>query len=162
MKSGLIRSCGCFDLESKRSSTTKAIKHGKCGTKTYRIWKGIHVRTTNKNTWNYCNYGGRGIEVCSEWGDFNVFLKDMGECPEGRSIDRIDNNKGYCKENCKWSTMSEQARNTRRTHFIDVFGKKMCVTALSEMSGLSHGTITKRLAKGWLIEDIILTPGRNK
>jgi hypothetical protein len=156
MKFGLIRSCGCFDLESKRSSATKAIKHGKCGTKTYIIWKGMHKRVRNPNTCNYASYGGRGVTVSQEWQDYNVFLNDMGECPPGLTIDRIDNNKGYCKENCRWATYVQQMRNTRRTHFIDVFGKPMCVTDVSKMSGLSSAVILRRVQRGWLMEDILL------
>lgn len=159
MRFGLIRSCGCLDMESKKSSATKAIKHGKSGTKTYKVWKSIRRRIYNPHEHNYDRYGGRGLTLSQEWNDYAVFLKDMGECPPGLTIDRIDNDKGYCKENCRWTTYGQQMRNTRRTHFVDVLGKKMCIADIVIMSGLPRATITNRLKKGWLIDDIILTPG---
>ena len=88
-------------------------KHGECDTPTYRVWTKIKGRTLCTTDKQYNDYGGRGITLCEEWKDFNTFLSDMGEKPDGKSIDRIDNDKGYYKENCKWSTPREQAENRR-------------------------------------------------
>lgn len=103
-------SCGCI----KKEGTTR--KHGYCGTKTYNIWQAMKKRCNNpKSDFYYC-YGGKGIKVCEEWNNsFENFLKDMGECPEGYSIERIDINKGYNPDNCKWIPLLEQGKNTSQT-----------------------------------------------
>lgn len=89
--------------------------HGKSETKEYDCWVHIKDRCGNKNNKAYKDYGGRGVTVCNEWiNDFNVFYLDMGNKPSlGHSIERINNEKGYYKENCKWATRLEQSRNKR-------------------------------------------------
>lgn len=108
MQKGKVKSCGCLNRElSKLRATT----HGMKGTKIYTTWKNVRNRCLNKNNPQFANYGGRGIDICSEWNDFAVFYKDMGDVPEGRSIDRVDNDKGYSKDNCRWATTQQQAEN---------------------------------------------------
>jgi hypothetical protein len=92
------RSCGCLIRESINTT------HKQTGTKTYITWIGLLGRCENKNNAKYKNYGGRGITVCERWHKFENFYKDMGEKPEGLQIDRIDVNKGYYKDNCRWVT----------------------------------------------------------
>jgi hypothetical protein len=103
--SGNTKSCGCLKMDRLRI-------HGMTHTKEYRVWWGMLQRCYNeKNTRYYC-YGGRGIKVCEEWRDFNVFYQDMGDIPaKGLTIDRIDNDGDYYKKNCRWATRSQQQRN---------------------------------------------------
>lgn len=84
------------------------------GTKTYYVWAAMVQRCTNQSNKEWNNYGGRGIKVCEWWSDFRNFLADMGEPPEGRSIDRIDNDGNYEPGNCRWATLIQQAANTRK------------------------------------------------
>ena len=89
-------------------------------------------RCTNPNANGFNNYGGRGITVCEEWMDFTNFLKDMGEKPYGYSINRKDNNLGYCPENCTWSSPKEQANNKRNNVFIQINGVKYTIAQFAE------------------------------
>lgn len=94
------------------------IKHGMCGTPVYKVWKAMKVRCYNKSYPHYDRYGGRGIKVCDEWkNNFMQFYEDMGDKPAPNyQLDRIDNNGDYCKENCRWSTPSQNCYNRTRYH----------------------------------------------
>ena len=87
---------------------------------TYQCFMDMKQRCQNHNHKYYSSYGGRGIDVCNQWQTFDHFIQDMGLKPDGLSLDRIDNDLGYSKENCRWATKAEQVRNTRRTGNPDV------------------------------------------
>lgn len=105
-------------------------------------------RTTNESASGSKNYLGRGIKVCDRWQEFENFLEDMGECPSKMTIDRIDNDGDYKKENCRWATQAAQMRNMRRNRMIEFQGKQMCVTDACEIAGVQRHNAYYRLKTG--------------
>lgn len=155
LRSGNTNSCGCLRLEHGHTTD----RHQ---SKTYGAWAGMIKRCINPNNAEYHNYGGRGIKVCNRWQKFTNFLEDMGEAPEEHQIDRIDNNKGYHKENCRWATPKQNSRNKRNNRFITHNGKTQCLSAWSEEVGIHRATIVARILRGWSIAEALTEPMRNK
>jgi hypothetical protein len=129
-------------------------------------WFSIKTRIYNKNNEKYPIYGGRGIKC--EWKSFEDFKRDMEDSyylhvkefgEKNTQIDRVDVNGNYCKENCRWATRTEQARNTRRNRFFTLHGRTMTLVAWEEETGLTRYTITNRIDRlGWTIEKALQTP----
>lgn len=148
-------SCGCYQLKV-------ATKHGhaKPGywTRTYRTWTNMLNRCNNSKDVNYHKYGGRGIKVCDRWLTFTNFLEDMGERPERLTLDRIKNELGYYKENCRWATDIEQSNNKRSNHFLEFNQEKLTIKEWSRKLNINHNTLMKRIRLNWSIEKILTTP----
>ena len=112
-------------------------------------------RCTKPSTANYCNYGGRGIKVSKSWMRFENFYKDMGDRPDGCSIERINNEKGYTKSNCKWATSLAQGSNKRNNFIIIYRNKSYSLASFSRKIGINRVTIKSRLRLGWTIDDVV-------
>ena len=125
------------------------IKHGMCGTPLYRHWCAMKIRCTQPSQPGYPRYGGRGITICDAWWDFLSFHRDMGPSwRPGLSLDRIDNDGNYTPENCRWSTASEQMRNTKRTRMVDSPWGRIPLVEAEERSGIDRETIYSRVRAG--------------
>jgi len=148
LKRGLTQSCGCYRKEKGPANK----RHGLHASRTYKAWLSMRQRCCNPNNPHYKNYGGRGITIDPCWDTFDQFLADMGQSPDGMSIERIDNEKGYGPDNCKWASRLEQGRNTRKCRVITHGGKTQTLSEWADEYGINRQTLGKRLDNGWDME----------
>jgi len=134
--------------------------HGMSYTRIYSVWVNMMARCNNPKHPDYHNYGGRGISVCQSWHDFKIFYLDMGSTPEGMSIDRIDNDSGYSKDNCRWASAIEQGRNGRHNRYITHEGERLCLSEWCDRLGGSPYLVSDRLRLGWTEEAAVSVPLR--
>lgn len=159
LRSGTTQSCGCLNREINKKRCTihgeASRNNGVSGT--YSTWTAMKARCHRVNTWAYQFYGARGIFVCPEWlNSFAKFREDMGNRPDGMCIDRIDNSKGYFKENCRWTTMKVQMNNSRTNKLVSFRGETKTISQWSAETGLRAGLISERLNKlGWTPEEAL-------
>lgn len=135
---------------SKAMRIAGATKHRAVGTREYVTWNAMKARCYYEKNKRYARYGGRGIRVCQRWLDsFNNFLEDMGHQPSSaHSIERIDKDKDYCPENCKWATLEEQANNRSNNRPIEIDGRVKNLSQWAKESGVHRTVIARRLGRG--------------
>lgn len=156
LTSGRTKSCGCWKKERRNRLT-----HGMSNSPTWKVWVKMRERCLDSRCAEFPHYGGRGILVCERWVKFENFLADMGEKPEGLSIDRIQNNGNYEPGNCQWATDLDQMRNTRRNKFFTYNGQTKCMSAWEEELHFPRALLWARIQKlGWSIEKALSTPAR--
>ena len=148
LQTGATRSCGCLqrELTGKRRRT-----RGMTRTATYHSWAAMHARCKRS-----LEYVLNEITVCARWSDANIgfinFFEDMGERPDGCTLDRIDNALGYCRENCRWATPTQQNRNKRNTRWLEFRGERKCLAEWAEGINGTVRTLWMRLQRGWPLE----------
>ena len=118
----------------------------------------MRQRCLNPNAPKYGRYGGRCITIAPRWDSFAAFAEDMGERPEGTSLDRIDNDQGYSPDNCRWATPKQQIVNRSFTRWITWEGITMCVADWERRMGLRERKLRDRLRYGWTLERAMTTP----
>jgi len=123
-----------------------------------RRWVSIFQRCYNPLVSSFEHYGERGIRVEPEWFVFSNFLNDMGACPKGMSIGRIDNDGNYCKANCRWETQAEQNNNTRRSKYIEYQGKRQSINDWAKEYNIGSRRLSERLRRGWSTKRALTTP----
>lgn len=115
LRKGLTTSCGCYHKKRAAEAGADTVKHGHgYGTPTYKTWQGMWQRCSNPNDKDYEHYGAQGVIVCERWKSFKLFLEDMGERPDGLTIDRINPFGDYEPNNCRWADYFVQNNNQRR------------------------------------------------
>lgn len=152
IKRGATVSCGCYvkAIHRKHNHTTLSGK-----SPTYSTWDNMVQRCTNMNAVAWPYYGGRGISVDPDWFVFGNFLADMGLRPEGMSLDRVNPDGNYCKDNCRWASKAEQSQNTKRTKLNpelvrEIRSSSLSAAAFARIIGCSKDTVLYvRRGKTW-------------
>jgi hypothetical protein len=158
LKSGRSASCGCLAAELARVRRTK---HGGSGTTTYKSWAAMTERCLNPKHHSFPRYGALGIAICDEWqgeDGFVQFLADMGERPNGTTLDRIRNNEGYEPSNCRWATPKRQQNNRECNTRLTLNGVTMTQREWTDLRGWGKNVISERLRKGWNVERALTKP----
>lgn len=155
LKMGVTKSCGCLrKIVGKKLRTT----HGMTETRVYNIWSGMKARCLNPLSPAFPQYGGRGIFVCEEWQTFQNFFEDMGHPTTSKhTIDRIKNDEGYRKDNCRWATPKEQSQNSSNPIYLTFDNKTRNLTEWADHLGINIGTLRERLEK-WPYDKALSTP----
>jgi hypothetical protein len=131
-------------------------RHGLHKSPEYCTWQSMKTRCSNPKHKHYYRYGGRGINYDPSWEYFENFYADMGKRPDGYTLDRIDNNKGYSKDNCKWASRKEQSKNTISNILITYQGKTKCAFDWAKETGINYQTIIRKFKKGVSPEKIFI------
>lgn len=154
LQNGSIRSCGCLKKEQDKINLEANHKHNMSGTRIYEIWQGMKKRCYNPRDLRYHRYGGRGITVCNEWkNDFKSFYLwaiNHGYS-ENLTIDRIDNDKGYSPDNCRWADRTTQCRNRSTNVNITIGNSTRTLTEWCEIFKVSYETVNARYERNGFI-----------
>jgi len=160
---GISQSCGCLRMEKMQAASTKhGYAHDGCVSPEWHAWATMIQRCYNRNNPAWSRYGGRGISVCDQWKDsFPSFIRDMGDRPgPGYSIDRIDNNGNYERDNCRWATSTQQNRNRRSNRMIEYDGRSLSLAEWAESYHIPYSTLSARLKRGWTVSVALSVPIR--
>lgn len=152
-----VRSCGCLLTQANRSRPNRPstnLTHGQTARRglpasgAYVSWSSMKQRCLNPKNTNYRNYGSKGVTIDAQWLDFERFYSDMGDRPEGMSLDRINVSEGYCKGNCRWATSAEQASNKAGTVQVRYSGSIYLISELSSLTDIPERTLHRWAKEG--------------
>tara|TARA_R100000742_G_C4279692_1_gene105419 strand:+ start:19318 stop:19968 length:651 start_codon:yes stop_codon:yes gene_type:complete len=152
LKGGATKSCGCLAKEKARETCLRRAKHNMskrdCRSRIYISWANMKQRCLNPSRRDSKWYHDKGISVCDKWLDFSGFLEDMGgNYFEGASLERISNDGGYHKGNCKWVEFSRQSRNKTDNRILNIDGVDMCMADAAEKYNINYNTLRSRIYK---------------
>lgn len=157
LMSGKTRSCGCLRKEKLKERFDDSWSHSRHPL--YGVWTAMHQRCNDKNQKCYPSYGGRGIKVCERWSDFQSFVQDVGEKPEGTSLDRIDVNGDYEPGNCRWASPVMQAQNRRECSSLfqlEWNGEVLCLKEICRRENVGYSRVRERVRNGISLKDAVL------
>lgn len=164
LRAGNTQSCGCLQKERAQEAN---LKHGQTDSRLYVIWCSMKERCYNSHDPQYHNYGERGIEICDEWkNNYPAFMEWANAngydetAPRGKcTIDRIDTNKGYSPDNCRWADMKTQMRNVRYNHYETYNGETLTIAEWAERYNILYSTLLPRINEfGYTIEEALTLP----
>ena len=159
LRNGITRSCGCLRKELNKGYIEDCLDKPQ-QSRLHNIWLAMRNRCNSKKGKDYRNYASKGITVCDEWKDFNTFFEwaiNNGYHPS-KSIDRIDGNKGYSPDNCRWATAKMQANNIKTNVIITYNGESHTIPKWSQITNIPSYVIRNRRNYGWNVERILTTP----
>jgi len=161
LSKGHTKSCGCLRKINHRKTHGKSIRTNGRAPRLYEIWRGMRQRCLNENHPSWHNYGGRGISICKEWDDYEVFHNwaISNGYRDDLTIERIDNDGNYEPDNCKWIPRNKQPMNSRHNRMIAYNGQTKYLAQWAREQGFNYGTLLFRL-NGWTIEKALTTPVR--
>jgi hypothetical protein len=159
----LIRRLRTWPLERALMTPAKPTRVDDGRRRAYQAWVKMLSRCYNQRDASYHNYGGKGIRVCKEWREsFEAFYRDMGGCPAKLTLDRRQSTGDYTKENCRWATRAEQARNRCNTRLLTLNGRTQCLKDWAQEMGVTQSALANRLNRGWSVERALTTPLYNR
>lgn len=136
---------GCSECRPVGRNARHRLSHSRA----WRTWVGMIQRCHNPKNPSFASYGDRGIYVCDSWRErIENFVDDMGLPPDGKTLERIDNDGPYAPENCRWASKAEQMRNTTRNVYVEYNGATMTIAELSRLTGINRRTLEQRHKKG--------------
>lgn len=163
LNAGDTKSCGCL---RKEKTSALNLTHGDSKTRLYRIWAGMKTRIFNENSKDFAGYGAKGIDLCDEWANSFEAFKNWAISngyTDDLTIDRIDNDKGYYPENCRWVKNSKQSANRKSNHYITYNGQTKTISEWAKILNIERAALSRRINQlGWSIEKALTTPPRKR
>ncbi len=160
LRAGSSKSCGCLQIEFV-TNLKPSLSHGRRASRAYRTWQSMQTRCRADSSKYRRDYADRGISVCEKWKRFEGFYEDMGDPPDGYSLDRINNDGNYEPGNCRWATPTQQSRNKRDNRRFEFEGLRLLASEWAEIKGVpKNALITRLFSRKWPIEKALTHPFR--